>query len=211
MPDDTVRFAIRSRQDITTFKIMSRKLPRAEGKELASDRMDRNARPATADERISVCRSTRNALAPGHCRHDRGIKISRAKQPAAALCEQGMAERRGRNVTPVSRARITKSVSEIRKMADREGFEPSRRSYRLHAFQACAFDHSATCPCCKDTDRALDGGATIAIRKADARGLFARRGRTDARARAGCEGSGLGIGFTLENAQPSAGADQGAD
>ena len=31
-------------------------------------------------------------------------------------------------------------------MADREGFEPSRRYKRLHAFQACAFSHSATCP-----------------------------------------------------------------
>ena len=31
-------------------------------------------------------------------------------------------------------------------MAEREGFEPSRRDYRLHAFQACAFSHSATSP-----------------------------------------------------------------
>ena len=26
------------------------------------------------------------------------------------------------------------------------GFEPTRRENRLHAFQACAFDHSATSP-----------------------------------------------------------------
>ena len=31
-------------------------------------------------------------------------------------------------------------------VADREGFEPSIRGYRIHTFQACAFDHSATCP-----------------------------------------------------------------
>ena len=30
-------------------------------------------------------------------------------------------------------------------MADREGFEPSV-SFPTHAFQACAFDHSAICP-----------------------------------------------------------------
>ena len=30
-------------------------------------------------------------------------------------------------------------------MAVREGFEPSKRC-RLHTFQACAFDHSATSP-----------------------------------------------------------------
>ena len=31
-------------------------------------------------------------------------------------------------------------------MAEREGFEPSIRGYRIHAFQACAFNHSATSP-----------------------------------------------------------------
>ena len=31
-------------------------------------------------------------------------------------------------------------------MAEREGFEPSIRGYRIHTFQACAFDHSATAP-----------------------------------------------------------------
>ena len=31
-------------------------------------------------------------------------------------------------------------------MAERQGFEPWRRGYRLHTFQACAFDHSATSP-----------------------------------------------------------------
>ena len=30
-------------------------------------------------------------------------------------------------------------------MAEREGFEPSIR-YRIHTFQACAFDHSAISP-----------------------------------------------------------------
>ena len=31
-------------------------------------------------------------------------------------------------------------------MAEREGFEPSIRYKRIHTFQACAFDHSATSP-----------------------------------------------------------------
>src|SRR5690606_85571 len=32
-------------------------------------------------------------------------------------------------------------------LADREGFEPSIRYERIPAFQASAFNHSATCPC----------------------------------------------------------------
>jgi hypothetical protein len=31
-------------------------------------------------------------------------------------------------------------------VTDRVGFEPTKRGCRLHAFQACAFNHSATCP-----------------------------------------------------------------
>ena len=31
-------------------------------------------------------------------------------------------------------------------MAERVGFEPTIRGYRIHTFQACAFDHSATAP-----------------------------------------------------------------
>ena len=31
-------------------------------------------------------------------------------------------------------------------MADGVGFEPTIRGYRIHAFQACAFSHSATRP-----------------------------------------------------------------
>ncbi len=31
-------------------------------------------------------------------------------------------------------------------VAEQEGFEPSIRGYRIHTFQACAFDHSATAP-----------------------------------------------------------------
>ena len=31
-------------------------------------------------------------------------------------------------------------------MAERVGFEPTIRGYRIHAFQACAFSHSATSP-----------------------------------------------------------------
>ena len=32
------------------------------------------------------------------------------------------------------------------KMAEREGFEPSIRGYRIHTFQACSFDRSDTSP-----------------------------------------------------------------
>ena len=31
-------------------------------------------------------------------------------------------------------------------MAERVGFEPTIQGYRIHTFQACAFDHSATAP-----------------------------------------------------------------
>ena len=31
-------------------------------------------------------------------------------------------------------------------LAVREGFEPSIRGYRIHAFQACSFNHSDTSP-----------------------------------------------------------------
>ncbi len=31
-------------------------------------------------------------------------------------------------------------------MAEGVGFEPTKRFWRLHTFQACAFDHSATPP-----------------------------------------------------------------
>lgn len=39
-----------------------------------------------------------------------------------------------------------------RGLAEREGFEPSIRFWRILTFQASAFDHSATAP------RALEGG-----------------------------------------------------
>jgi hypothetical protein len=38
-------------------------------------------------------------------------------------------------------------------MAEREGFEPSIRFWRILTFQASAFDHSATAP------HVLEGGA----------------------------------------------------
>ncbi len=34
----------------------------------------------------------------------------------------------------------------VKGVAEQEGFEPSIRGYRIHTFQACAFDHSATAP-----------------------------------------------------------------
>ena len=40
-------------------------------------------------------------------------------------------------------------------MAEREGFEPSIRFWRILTFQASAFDHSATAPHILDRRRAL--------------------------------------------------------
>jgi hypothetical protein len=34
----------------------------------------------------------------------------------------------------------------IKSFAERKGFEPLIRLWRIHTFQACAFDHSATSP-----------------------------------------------------------------
>ena len=42
-------------------------------------------------------------------------------------------------------ARCYEMTQKMRVMAEREGFEPSIRC-RIHTFQACAFDHSATSP-----------------------------------------------------------------
>ncbi len=43
-------------------------------------------------------------------------------------------------------------------MAEREGFEPSIRLWRILTFQASAFDHSATAP------HALEGAAPSGVR-----------------------------------------------
>ena len=40
-------------------------------------------------------------------------------------------------------------------VAEQEGFEPSIRGCRIHTFQACAFDHSATAPLCTEAGRAV--------------------------------------------------------
>ena len=39
-------------------------------------------------------------------------------------------------------------------LAEREGFEPSIRGYRIHTFQACSFSHSDTSPKSGRNDRA---------------------------------------------------------
>ena len=44
-------------------------------------------------------------------------------------------------------------------VAEREGFEPSIRFWRILTFQASAFDHSATAPHALDERRALAGCA----------------------------------------------------
>ena len=40
--------------------------------------------------------------------------------------------------------KIKKNTVQPNFFAERKGFEPSIRFWRIHAFQACAFDHSAT-------------------------------------------------------------------
>jgi hypothetical protein len=42
-------------------------------------------------------------------------------------------------------------------VAEREGFEPSIRFWRILTFQASAFDHSATAP------HALEGGHLVGV------------------------------------------------
>src|SRR5882757_4276729 len=46
----------------------------------------------------------------------------------------------------------------VRKMAEREGFEPSIRFWRILTFQASAFDHSATAPHALEGDPLVSGG-----------------------------------------------------
>ena len=56
-------------------------------------------------------------------------------------------------VDPSDRIRTPNSITKqatlkdglFRYLAEKEGFEPSIR-FRIHTFQACAFDHSATSP-----------------------------------------------------------------
>src|SRR5690606_13300353 len=60
-------------------------------------------------------------------------------------------------------------------LADRGGFEPPIRLSRIHAFQACAFNHSATCPdlghaCSRVASKKL---ATTRIRDSSRNGAFA--------------------------------------
>ncbi len=55
-------------------------------------------------------------------------------------------------------------------MAEREGFEPSIRFWRILTFQASAFDHSATAPHALDRRCAL--AAALSFRKARMDGLY---------------------------------------
>ena len=47
-------------------------------------------------------------------------------------------------VSPIS---IRKSIIYVLIFAERRGFEPLIRFRRIHAFQACLFNHSSTSPC----------------------------------------------------------------
>ncbi len=45
-----------------------------------------------------------------------------------------------------ARLNIAEVLHDIPPFAESEGFEPSIRFWRIHTFQACAFDHSANSP-----------------------------------------------------------------
>ena len=53
---------------------------------------------------------------------------------------------RVRNISTPSTNKKTNPMGWLFYLAERVGFEPTRRYERLHAFQACAIDHSATSP-----------------------------------------------------------------
>ncbi len=57
-------------------------------------------------------------------------------------------------------------------MAEREGFEPSIRDYRIHTFQACSFNHSDTSPnsCLFDTVLEYTGRDDSGLRPSPLRG-----------------------------------------
>src|SRR3569623_1117309 len=61
----------------------------------------------------------------------------------------------------------------LRSLAEREGFEPSIRFWRILTFQASAFDHSATAPQCSGT-RGPTGCASL--RQGRAKRLGKRHG-----------------------------------
>ena len=50
----------------------------------------------------------------------------------------------------------------LRKMAEREGFEPSRRYQRLHDFQSCSFNHSDISPLLEPS-RAAAGAPSVIL------------------------------------------------
>ena len=50
--------------------------------------------------------------------------------------------------------RVKRGTGRPGAVAEREGFEPSIRFWRILTFQASAFDHSATAPHCLTSGRA---------------------------------------------------------
>jgi hypothetical protein len=72
--------------------------------------------------------------------------------PSQRLIRHNLSGRKWVDGRPVAKAeqywdRLARSVGPLsRNLAERAGFEPAKRGYRLLAFQASAFDHSATSP-----------------------------------------------------------------
>ena len=67
----------------------------------------------------------------------------------AGWCGEAEVRLRGREARNNGAAGTKKPASENRRfrvMAEKEGFEPSIRCYRIHTFQACSFSHSDTSP-----------------------------------------------------------------
>ena len=50
------------------------------------------------------------------------------------------------NAERTGSAFVSKALNPLLIFAERTGFEPANRFCRLHAFQACLFNHSSTSP-----------------------------------------------------------------
>ena len=79
-------------------------------------------------------------------------------------------------------------------VAEQEGFEPSIRGYRIHTFQACAFDHSATAPLILSALPHRCMGAWVPIAKSGLKWREARQAKQECAPLAG-----LGIPCNCDN------------
>ena len=82
----------------------------------------------------------------------------RLEEMANHLCNQGPAYTGCPSEKTKGACPLTGPVSEL---AEREGFEPSIRYYRIHTFQACSFNHSDTSPDTTFVALTLEAGQVI--------------------------------------------------